>query len=289
MGESSDPLWLGAEEEGALAIHPALACRSELAGWRLHLGAPPADQPAHTGRPLVPTGAGRCQEASLNVTVTAPAANRSPRLPPASQSQSSWRRGSHSSAAHLNFTRDARTPGGRRGGSPGRGACSREAAGPPGKGRGAKLGRKKKKSNREVTHQPGSEVTSPCRATRAQSERASTPGPTAAVRRRRRRRGSPPVSKGPIRAGGRGLEPRPPGLPAAPLDRGGPLPPGLQVAGGCTRASVRLTGQWQRQALLFVLPRRTRRLLSALECCSSQEFDFKTASDPKIRSRPDGR
>lgn len=178
-------------------------------------------------------------------------------------------RGSHRSAAHLNFTRDARTPGG----SPGRGACSREAAGPPGKGRGAKLGRKKKKSNREVTHQPGSEVTSPCRATRAQSERASTPGPTAAVRRRRRRRGSPPVSKGPIRAGGRGLEPRPPGLPAAPLDGGGPLPPGLQVAGGCTGASVRLAGQWQRQALLFVLPRRTRRLLSALECCSSQEFD----------------
>lgn len=116
-------------------------------------------------------------------------------------------RGSHRSAAHLNFTRDARTPGG----SPGRGACSREAAGPPGKGRGGKLGRKKKKSNGEVTHQPGSEVTSPCRATRAQSERASTPGPTAAVRRRRRR-GSPPVSKGPIRAGGVAWSPAPRGF-----------------------------------------------------------------------------
>lgn len=67
----------------------------------------------------------------------------------------------------------------------------------------------KEKSNREVTHQPGSEVTSSCGATRAQSVRASKPATN-----RRHRRSSPPSTaacfEGANQNRGRGLDAPPP-------------------------------------------------------------------------------
>ena len=96
--------------------------------------------------------------------------------------------------------------------------CSKDAAGNATESGG------KEKSNREVTHQPGREVTSPCGATRAQSVRASK---LASNRRHAavRSRALPPVSKEPIRTGGVVWVPRLQRLAFyLGLYSGGPLP-----------------------------------------------------------------
>lgn len=142
--------------------------------------------------------------------------------------------------------------------------CSKDAAGQATESSGGK-----EKSNREVTYQPGSEVASPCGATRAHSVRASK----LATNRRHRRSLLPSSAacfEGANQNRGRGL--------------GAPPPEAcfLRPAGFRRTSRACLLDQWQqRQPLLFVPSfrrvceaRLSRLLQSSPVCHSSQEFEL---------------